>query len=108
MILIATLDKFLHDCRGLAGLTSLHAAVCFIYDKVQPVALFPNSICKRLPNCISPAIAIFRKLGCDRQLLRIQKINMTVLKYLFIKGFLGNCNALRQLDLISLGVDLLL
>ena len=30
------------------------------------------------------------------------------LKYLFIKGFLGNCNALRQLDLISLGVDLLL
>ena len=107
-IRIAALDELLHYRGGLTGLTSLHATVRFIDDKVQPVTLFPDSICKRLPDCISPAITIFRELGGDRQLLRIQKINMTVLKYFFIKGFLGNRNTLRQLDLISLGVDLLL
>ena len=70
-IRITALDELLHDRSGLACLTSLHATVRFIDDKVQPVALFPDSICKRLPDRISPAIAVFRELGGNRQLLRI-------------------------------------
>ena len=59
-VLITTLNELLHDRGGLTGLTSLHTSVRFIDNKVQPVALLPNSICNRLPNCISPAISIFR------------------------------------------------
>ena len=93
-IRIAALDKLLHDRGGLAGLTSLHATVRFVDDKVQPVALFSDSIRNRLPDRISPAIAIFRELRSNRQLLRIQEINMPILKYLFIKGFLRNRDTL--------------
>jgi hypothetical protein len=62
MVAIAAFDEFLHDCRGLASFTALHATVCLIDDKVQPVAFFPDSIGQRLPDCIGTAITILREL----------------------------------------------
>ena len=71
MILVTTLDELLHDCRGFAGFTALHTTMRLVDDKVQTVTLISDGISQRFPNGIGTAIAIFRELRCNRELLRI-------------------------------------
>ena len=82
--------------------------MCLVNDEVQPIALFADGIRKRLPYGIGTAIAILCELGCNRELLGVQEIDMSILEHFLVKGFLRNRDALRKANLIGLGVYLLL
>ena len=108
ILLAAALDKSLHDSGCRSRLASLHTAVCLINNEIQPVSFFSCCIFNGLPNRILSRIRMTAQITGLAKLLRIQKIDMTVLQNLSVERFIRNHYALIHADLICLQLDLLL
>ena len=71
VLLIAALDKTLHDGRCCSGLASLHTAVCLINNEIQTVSFFSCCIFNGLPNRILSRIRMTAQITGLAKLLRI-------------------------------------
>ena len=108
LLLVAALDKALHNGGCRSGLASLHAAMCFINNEIQPVSFFSCSIFNGFPNRILSRIRMAAQITGLAKLLRIQEIDMTVLQNLSVKGFVGDHHTLVNADFICLLLNFLL
>ena len=108
ILLAAALDKALHDGGCRSRLASLHTAVCLINNEIQTISFFSCRIFNGLPNRILSRIRMTAQITGLAKLLRIQKIDMTVLQNLSVERFIRNHYALIHADLICLQLDLLL
>ena len=108
ILLAAALDKTLHDGGSCSRLASLHTAVCLINNEIQTVSFFSCRIFNGLPNRILSRIRMTAQITGLAKLLRIQKIDMTVLQNLLVERFIRNHYALIYTNLICFQLDLLL
>ena len=108
ILFAASLDKSLHDGSCRSRLASLHTAVCLINNEIQTISFFSCRIFNGLPNRILSRIRMTAQITGLAKLLRIQKIDMTVLQNLSVERFIRNHYALIHADLICLQLDLLL
>ena len=88
ILLAAALDKTLHDGGCRSRLASLHTTMCLINNEIQPVSFFSCCIFNGLPNRILSRIRMAAQITSLAKLLRIQKIDMTVLQNLAVERFI--------------------
>ena len=88
ILLAAALDKTLHDGGCRSRLASLHTTMCLINNEIQAVSFFSCCIFNGLPNRILSRIRMAAQITSLAKLLRIQKIDMTVLQNLAVERFI--------------------
>ena len=88
ILLVAALDKTLHDGGCRSRLASLHTTMCLINNEIQTISFFSCRIFNGLPNRILSRIRMAAQITGLAKLLRIQEIDMTVLQNLSVERFI--------------------
>ena len=106
-IRFGALQELLHD-RGVFRKVScaLRAAMGFIDDEVQPVALLAHGVRERLPDGVLPSIRVLRQIAGFGKLLCVQEVDVAILQHFHVERIVADNNALIQPNLVGLQVDL--
>ena len=108
LVLGTTFKEFLHDSRCTARFTTLHTSMRLVDDQIQTVALFTCRVSESFPNRVLSCIAMLGQIRAFTKLLCVEKIDVSVIQHLTIKGFLRDGNALIKTDFIRLQIYFLL
>ena len=108
LVLGATFKEFLHDRGCFACLTTLHTSMRLVDDQIQTVTLFTCCVGESFPNRVLSCVAVLGQIRAFTKLLCVEKIDVSVIQYLAVEGFLRDGNALIKTDFVRLQIYFLL
>ena len=108
LVLGTTFKEFLHDRGCFACFTTLHTSMRLVDNQIQTVTLFTCRVGESFPNRILSCVAVLGQIRAFTKLLCVEEIDVSVIQYLTVKGFLRDGNALIKTDFVRLQIYFLL
>ena len=105
-VFTTALEELLHNGGGLRSSAALHTTVGLVNDEVQTVILIVHRVLQSFPNGKGAPVALLRQVTALAELLGVQKIDMPIVQYLLVEGFIGDSHALVKPNLVRLQVNL--